>query len=151
MMPQFANNQQFGIGLEGLGYYHVLNDYIDVTTRANIYSYGGWTLNITPSYRKRYRYTGSFNIAINRNKFAFKGDPDYRLAKTFMVNWSHSVDSRAKPGTTFSASVNAGSTRHNELIPNNPYTQFSEPVIFIYCLFKTMAGKTILPYPKCKP
>ncbi|RYZ61389.1 MAG: LPS-assembly protein LptD, partial [Chitinophagaceae bacterium] len=70
MMPQFANNQQMGLGLEGLGYYYVLNDYLDVTTRANLYSYGGWNLTITPSYRKRYRYNGSFNIAINRNKFA---------------------------------------------------------------------------------
>jgi hypothetical protein len=141
MMPQFANNQQFGIGLEGLGYYHVLNDYIDVTTRANIYSYGGWTLNITPSYRKRYRYTGSFNIAINRNKFAFKGDPDYRLAKTFMVNWSHSVDSRAKPGTTFSASVNAGSTRHNELIPNNPVRNFQNQLYSSIAYSKQWQGK----------
>lgn len=141
MMPQFANNQQFGLGLEGLGYYHVLNDYVDVTTRANIYSYGGWNLTITPSYRKRYRYNGSFNISINRSKFAFKGDPDYNLVKTFQVNWSHSVDSRARPGTTFSASVNAGSTRHNELIPNNPYRNVQNQLYSSIAYSKQWQGK----------
>ena len=120
LAPQFTANQQFGLGLEGLGYYHVLNDYVDVTVRTNVYSYGGWNLNIIPQYRKRYRYNGAFNIAISRTKFNFKGDPDYNLIKTFQVNWNHSVDSRARPGTTFSASVNAGSTRHNQFVANNP-------------------------------
>ncbi|HEY0039007.1 MAG TPA: putative LPS assembly protein LptD, partial [Flavisolibacter sp.] len=117
--PQFAVNQQFGIGLEGLGYYHVLNDYVDVTVRTNIYSYGGFNLNVIPQYRKRYRYNGTMNLAYSRTKVNFKGDPDFRLTKTFQIGWNHSMDSRARPGTSFSASVNAGSTRHNELIPNN--------------------------------
>jgi hypothetical protein len=141
MAPQFTNNQQFGIGLEGLGYYHVLNDYVDVTVRTNIYSYGGWNVNITPSYRKRYRYSGSFNLAVNHTKFAFKGDPDYNLVKTFQVNWSHSVDSRARPGTTFSASVNAGSTRHNQYIPNNPYRNFQNQLYSSISFSKQWQGK----------
>lgn len=141
LAPQFTNNQQFGLGLEGLGYYYVLNDYLDVMVRTNLYSYGGWNLNITPSYRKRYRYSGSFNLSINRTKFAFKGDPDYNLVKTFQVNWSHSVDSRAKPGTTFSASVNAGSTRHNQFIPNNPVRNFQNQLYSSISYSKQWQGK----------
>lgn len=118
--PQFTVNQQFGLGLEGLGYYQVLNDYFDVTLRGNIYSYGGWSASITPTYRKRYKYNGAFNLTIQRNKFNFKGDPDYNLVKTFNISWNHSVDQRAKPGTFFSASVNAGSTRYNRYVTNNP-------------------------------
>jgi LPS-assembly protein len=123
--PQISANQQLGLGLEGLGYYHVLNDYVDVTVRTNIYSYGGWNLNIIPQYRKRYRYNGSFNLALSKTKIAFKGDPDYQLIKTFQIGWNHSMDSRARPGINFSANVNAGSTRHNEFIPNNPYRNFN--------------------------
>src|SRR5699024_5082870 len=37
--PTFATNEAFGLGLEGLGYYKVLNEYLDVTFRGNIYSY----------------------------------------------------------------------------------------------------------------
>lgn len=139
--PQFASNRQFGLGLEGLGWYHVLNDYIDVTVRTNIYSYGGFNINVIPQYRKRYRYNGSFNLAYSRTKFAFKGDPDYQLIKTFQIGWNHSMDSRAKPGTSFSASVNAGSTRHNEFIPNNPYRNFQNQLYSSITYSKQWQGK----------
>ena len=122
--PQFTVNQDFGLGLEGLGYYQVLNDYLDLTVRTNVYSYGGWSVSVVPTYRKRYRYQGSFNVSMQHNKFNFKGDPDYRLIKTFNIAWSHTVDQRAKPGTMFSANVNAGSTRYNQYLPNNPYQNF---------------------------
>ncbi|MBD0332792.1 MAG: LPS-assembly protein LptD, partial [Chitinophagaceae bacterium] len=122
--PQFTANEDFGLGLEGLGYYEVLNDYIDVTVRTNIYSYGGWTANVTPTYRKLYRYNGSMNLSMQHTKFNFRGDPDFSLTNTFFVSWSHSIDQRARPGTHFSASVNAGSTRFNRYIPNNPNRNF---------------------------
>ena len=31
LAPQFAANEDFGLGLEGLGYYKVLNEYMDIT------------------------------------------------------------------------------------------------------------------------
>lgn len=123
LAPQFTSNQQYGIGLERMGWYQVLNEYVDVTVRTNLYSYGGWNLNIIPQYRKRYRYQGSFNLAITHTKFAFKGDPDYQLIKTFQINWNHSVNPNAKPGTNFMASVSAGSTRYNDYVVN-PYKNF---------------------------
>lgn len=117
--PEFTANEDFGLGLEGLGYYKVLSPYFDLTVRGNVYSYGGWSANITPSYRKRYRFNGQMNFSIQSTKFNFKGDPDYVKNRSFNLTWSHSVDSRARPGTSFSANVNAGSTKFNEYIPNN--------------------------------
>lgn len=141
LAPQFTSNQQFGIGLEGLGWYEALNDYVDVTVRTNLYSYGGWNLNIIPQYRKRYRYQGSFNLSLTHTKFAFKGDPDYQLVKTFQINWSHSVNPNAKPGTNFSASVNAGSTRHNDYVANNPYKNFQNNLYSSITYSKQWQGK----------
>jgi lipopolysaccharide assembly outer membrane protein LptD (OstA) len=117
--PQFSANEDFGLGLEGLGYYKVLNQNFDLTVRGNIYSYGGWSANISPSYRKRYRYNGQMNFSIQSTKQNFKGDPDYIKNLSYNLTWSHSVDSRARPGTSFSANVNAGSTKFNDYIPNN--------------------------------
>lgn len=139
--PQFTVNEQFGLGLEGLGYYQVLNDYFDVTVRTNIYSYGGWSLNVTPTYRKRYRYNGGFNFSIQHTKFNFKGDPDYSLVKTFFVTWNHSVDPKANPGTSFSANVNAGSTKFNQYIPNQPNRNFQNQLTSSIAFSKTWAGK----------
>jgi len=123
--PAFAVNAQFGIALENIGYYKVLNENWDVTTRATLYSYGGWTTQIAPRYFKRYHYQGNLVLDFQRTKFNFKGDPDYRIAKSFNVRWTHSSDSKARPGVTFSANVNAGSSRFNELVPNSPARNFN--------------------------
>jgi hypothetical protein len=124
LAPTFTANEDFGLGLEGLGYYKVLSPYFDVTVRTNLYSYGGWTFNVVPTYRKRYRYQGQMNFSIQNTKYNFKGDPDYVVNKSYSIQWSHSSDSRARPGTSFSANVNAGSTRYNQYVPNDVKTNF---------------------------
>ncbi|GAC1421784.1 MAG: putative LPS assembly protein LptD [Flavisolibacter sp.] len=139
--PQFADNQQYGIGLEGLGYYHVLNDNFDVTLRGNVYSYGGWSANLTPTYRVRYRYSGSMNFSVQHTKQSFKGDPDFSVANTYFLTWSHSVDAKARPGTSFSASVNAGSTKYNQYVTNNPYRNFNNNLSSSIAYSKTWVDK----------
>lgn len=139
--PQFATNEQYGLGLEGLGYYKVLSEYWDAKVYGNIYSYGGWSVNLEPTYRKRYRYNGRFNLSMQATKINFKGDPDYTKNKSFFVTWSHSVDSRARPGTTFSASVNAGSTRYNRYVPNNAQLNFQNQLGSTIAYSKSWAGK----------
>jgi LPS-assembly protein len=139
--PQFTTTEQFGLGLEGLGYYKVLSDYWDAKIYGNIYSYGGWSVNLEPTYRKRYRYSGRFNLSMQTTKINFKGDPDFTKSKTFFVTWSHSVDSKARPGTTFTASVNAGSTKYNQFIPNNTQLNFQNQLGSTIAYSKSWAGK----------
>ena len=122
--PTFATNEQYGLGLEGLGYYKVMNDYWDVKVYGNVYSYGGWSANINPTYRKRYHYSGQFNFGLIRTKMNFKGDPDYFVNKAYSLNWNHSADSRARPGTSFSANVNASSTSYNKYVSNSPQINY---------------------------
>jgi lipopolysaccharide assembly outer membrane protein LptD (OstA) len=141
LAPQFAATEQFGLGLEGLGYYHVLNDYMDVKLLTNIYSYGGWSAMIIPTYRKLYHYNGSLNLSIQHTKIAFKGDPDYSLTKSFNISWSHSVDPKAARGTNFSANVNAGSTRYNQYVVNNPFRNFNNQLSSSIAYSKTWKGK----------
>lgn len=122
--PQFATNDQMGLGLEGLGYYQVMNDNWDAKVYGNVYSYGSWSANFNPTYRKRYRYTGSLNFGLQRTKRNFKGDPDYYSNNSYTLTWNHSADTRARPGTSFSANVNASSTSYNKNVPNNANLNF---------------------------
>lgn len=116
--PQFTVTEDFGVGLEGLGYYKVVNEFLDAKLWFDLYSYGSWRANFAPSYRVRYRYSGNFNFSLQNTKFAFKGDPDFRKNQSFFVTWSHSMDSKARPGVSFSANVNAGSSKYLSLVPN---------------------------------
>ena len=139
--PQFATNEQFGLGLEGLGYYKVISQYWDVRMYGNIYSYGGWSVNLNPTYRKRYRYSGVFNMSMQNTRQNFKGDPDFLKNKSFFITWSHSVDGKARPGTIFSANVNAGSTKFNQLIPNSTRLNFQNQLGSSITYAKSWAGK----------
>jgi LPS-assembly protein len=139
--PQFAVTENYGLGLENLGYYHVLNDYVDVKVLTNIYSYGGWTASINPTYRKRYHYSGGFNLSIQHTKTNFKGDPDYSLNKSFQITWNHNIDPKAIRGTNFSASVNAGSTKFNQYVTNNPYTPYNNQLSSSIAYSKSWDGK----------
>ena len=129
--PQFVTSPDFGIGLEGLGYYKVLGENADVLLKTNFYSYGGWSINVSPKYIKRYRYTGSMNIAIQHtttlNNYATSAD-EFSTVKTFSVQWNHSRDNKAHPGTTFNANVNFSSTKYNQTVLNNPFVNFQNQI-----------------------
>ena len=127
MAPAFNTSEDFGLGLEGLGYYKILSDNVDATVRTNIYSYGGWSANLNTKYTQRYKYLGNFNLALQNTKILNRSTAnpnEFTGGKTFMLNWSHQMDSRALPGTNFSANVNFGSSKYNSFLLNNPYQNF---------------------------
>ncbi|WP_460567794.1 putative LPS assembly protein LptD [Flaviaesturariibacter terrae] len=139
--PQFVATENQGIGLEGLGYYKVLNDYWDATVRVSGYSYGGWRADLTTGYRKRYRYDGNFNLSFLTAKQSFRGDPDYYSQKTFNITWGHRIDQRARPGVTFSANVNAGSTKYNSLVAANLQRNLTNQMTSSISYTKNWIGK----------
>ena len=150
--PAFNVSEDYGLGLEGLGYYKVFNEYLDVVTRANIYSYGGWTLNVSPKYQKRYRYNGGMNItfqntkALNRS-YGFGNNfskDEFTSTKSYSINWQHSQDPRVRPGTNFSASVNFASSRYNKTVLNNPYLNFQNQLNSTVSYSKDFRGKANL-------
>jgi LPS-assembly protein len=125
LAPTFTANAQLGLALEGLGYYKVLSDNWDITARGTIYSYGGWTASVSPRYYKRYRYQGNFALDIQHLNFGLRSDPDFTGTRSFNFRWSHQADTKSRPGVTFSANVNAGSSKFNQFVPNSPVRNFN--------------------------
>lgn len=111
--PTYEVSQQKGIGLVNGGYYLGFGDNLDLTVRGEVYSYGSWGMTLNPRYYKRYHYNGSFMLSINSTRFGDPETPDFTKSKDFRIMWSHSMDSKAHPGVTFSASVNAGTSTYN--------------------------------------
>ena len=131
MAPAFTSSEDFGLGFEGLGYYKVINQHMDATLRSNIYSYGGWNLNMNSKYIQRYKYLGNFNLSLQNtralNRSALTSD-EFTGGRTYMLNWSHSMDAKARPGTSFSANVNFGSTKYNRNLLNNATQNFQNQI-----------------------
>jgi lipopolysaccharide assembly outer membrane protein LptD (OstA) len=109
ILPTFGEDAQLGFYLRNFGYYFGINDYIDLTTQGTIYSKGAYELNAMSRYQKKYKYQGSFTLSYGSHNYGLEGDPP---RKDFNIQWSHSQDANANPGTTFSASVNAGTSSY---------------------------------------
>ena len=139
--PNFTVNQQKGLGLEGLGYYKVINQYWDIVVRSSIYSYGGWSLNFNPRYSKRYHYSGNLSFDIQHFNLNFKGDPDFQKNQSYHLTWSHSADTKSRPGVTFSANVNAGSSSYNAQVPNDATLNFQNQLTSSIAYSKTWQDK----------
>jgi LPS-assembly protein len=128
MAPSFETNDQEGVGLTGLGYYLGISDYWDVQFTGDIYSFGTWSANALPTYRKLYKYQGNLNLGVRSTKRNTRDDPDYMKTMSYTFNWSHSSDNRSRPGVNFGASVNWSSTNYSRLIPNNAQLNFQNVI-----------------------
>ncbi|TWR31243.1 LPS-assembly protein LptD [Mucilaginibacter pallidiroseus] len=114
LLPTFGEDARLGFYLRNFGYYIALNDYVDLTTQGSLYSKGAYEISTSARYLKRYKYGGNLNLAYGSHNYGLAGDP---AVKDFNITWSHSQDPNANPGTTFSASVNAGTRSYYQ---NNP-------------------------------
>ena len=119
LAPSFVADAQRGLALENLGYYKIISQNWDVITRGTLYSYGSYNLNVSPSYYRRYHYKG--NIAVAFQNFKPLDEP---TTKTINLQWTHSADTKSRPGVNFSANVNAGSTKFNSQVPTNANLNF---------------------------
>ena len=123
IMPTFGDESTRGFFLRDGGYYFALSDYMDLALLGEIYTKGSWGLSAKSAYRKRYKFSGSFNASYLVTKLGDKGLPDYSLSKDFKVNWTHTQDPKANPYLSFSASVNFSTSSYdrnnqNSLYPN---------------------------------
>ena len=117
ILPTFGEDQRLGFYLRNFGYYIALSDYIDLTNTGTLYSKGSYEVNTTARYLNRYKFSGSMSLSYSSTNVGLPGDP---ATKDFHIDWSHSENPNAHPGTTLSASVNAGTSG---FFKNNPATQ----------------------------
>lgn len=74
IFPTFGDDYNKGFYLRDGGYYFALSDYADLALTGEIYTKGSWGLAARSTYRKRYKFSGSFNMSflttITRQGFA---------------------------------------------------------------------------------
>ncbi len=114
VMPTYGDESTRGFYLKNGGYYWAASDYFDLKILADIYTKGSWGLHVSSTYKKRYKFSGSFAADYIVNITSEKDLPDYQKTKDFSVKWSHSQDSKANPDQTFSASVNVSTSSYNK-------------------------------------
>ena len=114
LIPTYGEEASRGFFMRGLGYYFVFGDHFDIAATGDIYSMGSWAGQLNSRYNKRYKYSGNLSLAYQNDQTGEKGQPDFFQTKNFSFQWSHNMDSKARPGTTFRASVNFSSPSYNK-------------------------------------
>jgi len=113
ILPSPGEDYTRGFFLRDGGYYLGLNDYWDAKLTGTIYTRGSYDGMLVSNYTKRYKFNGNISLNYSNSRYGTEGTPDFNARKDFKILWSHSQNANAKPGTTFSASVNVGTSSYN--------------------------------------
>lgn len=117
IMPGYGDEMNRGFYLQNGGYYFAINDYIDMAVTGEVYTKGTWGVGARSNYRKRYKFSGSFNLYYLNTVMGDRRLKDipgaYSVSKDFRVSWTHSQDPKANMYRTLSASVNFSTSKYN--------------------------------------
>ena len=119
LMPSYGEEARRGFYLRDLGYYFSLSDHMDLALTGGFYTLGSWEVGAASRYIKRYKYSGNLNFKYASIRTGDKGDPDFIKQNTYNLQWSHTQDPKANPGSTFSASVNLASSGYSKYSATN--------------------------------
>jgi hypothetical protein len=109
ILPAYGNGGNLGYFFRDGGYYLPLGPHADTRFLADIYTRGSWTVRNITAYKRRYKYSGNFNVSRSVLKRGLQEIPGYTENTEFFLRWQHSQDPKARPNTSFSADINAGS------------------------------------------
>ena len=114
LMPSFGEENSRGFYMKDAGMYFVFGQHFDLSLTGDIYSMGSWAVNLNSRYKVNYKFNGNVGLTYSVDQTGEKGSPDFFQTKNFSVKWSHTQDSKAHPGQTFSASVNFSSPSNSK-------------------------------------
>lgn len=114
IFPTLGEEATRGFYARNTGYYFAINDYVDLSLTADIYTKGSWALHMASDYKWRYKFGGAFNISFMQNVFGEKNTPSFSKSNDFRLMWSHKQDQKMTPYTSFSASVNLSTSSYEQ-------------------------------------
>ncbi|SHM03267.1 hypothetical protein SAMN05444366_2121 [Flavobacterium saccharophilum] len=112
IIPSYNDSNTRGFSLQNGGYYFALSDNYDLTVLGDYYTNGSYAMRFESSYATRYKYRGNVNIRFENLINSERGYPDYSKQNIYNIQWSHSKDTKSNPNSSFSASVNMGSSKY---------------------------------------
>lgn len=125
IMPSYGDELEKGFALRDGGYYFAINDHIDLKLTGEIYTKGSWGVNAQSAYRKRYKYSGNFNLGYQVTKLGDKGLPDYSVMKDIKITWSHTQDPKSNMYRTLSGSVNFSTSSYDRNNTTSIYNSYN--------------------------
>ncbi|MDO5104773.1 putative LPS assembly protein LptD [Capnocytophaga sp.] len=144
IFPTFGEVNNRGYFIQNGGYYFVISDYMDLALTGDYFTNGSYGFRAQSAYSKRYKFSGNFNLNYENQIYSIRGLPDYNRTTLYNIQWTHSKDSKSNPNSSFSASVNLGSSRYYQ----NSYNQINSANVLNNTLSSSISySKTFPAYP----
>lgn len=107
IIPGYGRSDRLGYFLSKGGFYYGGSELFDALITGDAYSNGGFTLYETSSYVKRYKFDGNIRLTYSHLYLATSNPELANQPKRndIQIGWTHNQDSKANPGSKFSASV----------------------------------------------
>ena len=144
LFPTFGEETARGFYMRDLGMYFVFGDYLDLSATVDFFTLGSWAVDLNSRYKVNYKFNGTVAINYSDDRTGEKNSPDYMQSTNFGIRWSHSQDSKAHPGTTFSASVNFSSPKNNTYNSRNVNDALQNQASSSISYSKSFGGKANL-------
>lgn len=103
---EYGYNQNWGMGMNGVGWFWPINDYFNLSLTGKVYVKGTWGASAASTYKKKYKYNGSFNFGFLHERLENRETATFEPSNSFSINWSHRQDPKAHPTTTLGGTVN---------------------------------------------
>lgn len=138
IFPVYGESADRGFFLRNGGFYLVVNDNLHVKVLEEVYSRGGYGVNMLNDYIKRYRFSGNLDFYYNKritNPFSAK---EKVINEDFWFKWNHT--SLARKSSRFSANVSLGSSSYNRYNSYNPTSYLQNNFQSAITYSKTFTG-----------
>ncbi len=114
IFPMVAPTSQYGFGFQDIGYYFPLksSEEVQTTFYGSLYAKGTFELRNQTDYKRRYKFSGDFNLAYRSFKRPFPNDTNRR--QKIDVKWNHRQEAQANPYWQFNARVNFQSDNNGQ-------------------------------------
>lgn len=121
--PSYTTQSSRGYGLTHLGYYQIIDDYVDAAIRTDIYTRGGYNVTFLAQYMKRYLLNSPIRLELGYGSTRYSIDDPY--SEDFKISLGMSR-LNLDPVTSMSANLSFQSnnyTRNNALNINDVVNQ----------------------------
>lgn len=120
LMPTYGQTNELGFYLSGLGYYWRINDKVELTTKADVYTLGSWGLQTNLAYKVLYKFAGNLSFNINQQR----GGSQYERFNpnrqkpplNFGVQWQMNLDPKRLYNSSFNINLNIVSNKRYQFL-----------------------------------
>lgn len=113
---------RWGFGIQDVGYYLPINDYLDLTVLGDIYLRGSYSIGAEMNYVKKYKYSGGTLLTFSSRNNENENGIGYNRNNSWQLRWDHRQDRKAHPYQSFNTTVDlqtSGFNRDNNVSANN--------------------------------